>query len=276
MSVKVSKGQYLVSKSHFFSHKKSVKVSGYFTPTNRKMMLLKGQAIVLIQEVVQVGRTKVFGICIAEGIVGVESFDEFRCGDGSRTEIVFYLLGDTFVVGGFGDTAKEGVSGIRFRANRRRGFGGSDIFGFNCAYYGRKVFAAGIDIVLTRVVVICTDINYSSFYFQTHMLRYKKHGIDGAPNSVGKRTKIPHLPMQHTDIWGTFLSLLKFCRFVGTEYAVIQIRVQNYYNFAIYARKLLFFYIIVSTIVVVGVDMDGILGYFLFVQLMSEFGVLAL
>ena len=36
----------------------------------------------------------------------------------------------------------------------------------------------------------------------------------------------------------------------------IRNRAQNYYNFAIYANKMLIFYVDTGTIVVIGVDMD--------------------
>lgn len=87
----------------------------------------------------------------------------------------------------------------------------------------------------------------------------------GSPNCVGKRTKIPHLSMRYTDIWGTFSSLLKFCRFVGKGICLYQnvllfnvgkrrFRLQRYYFLPIYANKKLFFYVIVGTMVVISVD----------------------
>lgn len=55
---------------------------------------------------------------------------------------------------------------------------------------------------------------------------------------------------------GHILIFVKFCRFVGTEYAVDLFRVQNYCKFLKYANFALIFYINIGTKVVIRVDMD--------------------
>lgn len=91
----------------------------------------------------------------------------------------------------------------------------------------------------------------------------------GRPTASANAQRYPIYPCK-TRILGHILIFVKFCRFVGTEYAVIQFRVQRYYFFPIYANKLLFFYVIVGTMVVVGVDMDGDSSFLLFVKLVLQ------
>ena len=91
----------------------------------------------------------------------------------------------------------------------------------------------------------------------------------GCPTASANAQRYPTYPCK-TRILGHILIFVKFCRFVGTEYAVFQFRVQRYDFFPIYANNLLFFYVIVGTIVVVGVDMDSNSGFLLFFELLLK------
>lgn len=77
----------------------------------------------------------------------------------------------------------------------------------------------------------------------------------GLPTASANAQRYPTYPCRPW-IMGHILIFVKFCRFVGTEYAVDLFRVQNYCKFLKYANFALIFYINIGTKVVIRVDVD--------------------
>ena len=64
------------------------------------------QIEMVVQEIVQFGRSKVLRVEIAKSFVETDGFDEFGCTDGGAAEVGFDTFRFSGIVGSLGDTGE--------------------------------------------------------------------------------------------------------------------------------------------------------------------------